>query len=366
MNHVSLERAPHRSRRLSQTSVETWSDATILYGLPLLAVTSLPFPGSRVPLRPTRRALRDALTPGTLVAAVEEATQERQCTACTVLLISSSDERWKTQTVARVRGCVLSTELSESGIVVGDVRLLPDKASVPLATAWAHTPLDSFVWRLFDERLLARRLLDAPAVRLSLAANGGAEALQRCEALVATDAASLSYNIAAKLPLDRVQRRRVHNASCTPTRLRLLLDYAASLSTLRCSTCGHPLAEASDALCVSDDSSFVNRHGFTHSLVTLRSAPGALAVGEPSLEDTWFAGRHWTVACCERCGVHAGWLFTTEAGDGEDAAVALSDAPPTFWGLRVDAIAQKKAAAVEPESEGPRERTALFAAWPEQ
>jgi hypothetical protein len=136
----------------------------------------------------------------------------------------------------------------------------------------------------------------------------------------------------------------------------LLARIASELGTLRCSACSHCWAAAAEALCLTNGNAFVNRYGANHSLITLRRLihDGALkVVSEPSGEDTWFPGYDWAIAVCAACGMHAGWQFT--AG------------PASFWGLRADAIVQRREHGDAEYEDEPEEssRVHTFAVWPQ-
>ena len=53
-------------------------------------------------------------------------------------------------------------------------------------------------------------------------------------------------------------------------------------------------------------------------------APGAVVVGEPTSEFSWFAGCSWSYSMCRGCGAHLGWYF-----EGRD---------PVFHGLILDRL----------------------------
>lgn len=53
-----------------------------------------------------------------------------------------------------------------------------------------------------------------------------------------------------------------------------------------------------------------NPAGLTFEIGCFREAPGCTAVGEPTLEWTWFAGCRWQVALCRQCSLHLGWRYT--------------------------------------------------------
>ena len=55
---------------------------------------------------------------------------------------------------------------------------------------------------------------------------------------------------------------------------------------------------------------FFNPAGKVFRIGCFREAPGAVAIGKPSSEFTWFRGYKWQYGLCRSCGEHLGWLFT--------------------------------------------------------
>jgi hypothetical protein len=51
-------------------------------------------------------------------------------------------------------------------------------------------------------------------------------------------------------------------------------------------------------------------------------AEGALALGSPESEFSWFSGYAWQVAICGRCRAHVGWLY---AGAGAPFAGLIEE-----------------------------------------
>jgi hypothetical protein len=68
-----------------------------------------------------------------------------------------------------------------------------------------------------------------------------------------------------------------------------------------------------------------NPFGITFDFWCFDAAGGALSVGRPTTEHTWFPGHAWSFALCGGCGEHLGWLFEGEA-------------PPRFFGLVCDRL----------------------------
>lgn len=96
----------------------------------------------------------------------------------------------------------------------------------------------------------------------------------------------------------------------------------------RCTICG-ALITYSDRLLTIDGK---NRHQFTNpagvecDFHTFYSCPGAIAVGEPTDEHTWFSGYWWRIALCRECGQHIGWFYE---------AVSRLVPPWSFWGILI-------------------------------
>jgi len=80
---------------------------------------------------------------------------------------------------------------------------------------------------------------------------------------------------------------------------------------LVCRLCRHPIT--TDAERTSVDGRHVhlrtNPFGLEFEIGCFRDAPGARAVGEATLEHTWFAGHTWEIVVCRGCGQHLGWFF---------------------------------------------------------
>lgn len=80
---------------------------------------------------------------------------------------------------------------------------------------------------------------------------------------------------------------------------------------------------------------FVNPIGVECDFHTFYSCRGAVALGEPTLADTWFPGFSWRMAFCRRCGRHLGWYYE---------AVSASESPGEFWGMLLSQLTTKQTA----------------------
>ena len=99
---------------------------------------------------------------------------------------------------------------------------------------------------------------------------------------------------------------------------------------LVCAVCAEPVTADEHRIAVEGR----HRHrrsnpaGIDYEFGCFSRAPGAIAVGSPTSEHTWFAGLSWRIAICRGCGVHLGWRF-----DGTSSA---------FHGLILDRLEAEK------------------------
>lgn len=233
--------------------------------------------------------------------------------------------------VARARHSRFRTGPHGRDFFYADLVTLPDVDAGPPP---AETRLHGLALGMVDARSLATRLCSQPAVRLLLS---DPHALRRRF----PSPTQLSYWAAEHLPLGAHQRADLLASPTTTSRLRLLLDFSAKLDSLVCDCCQQHWADASDVLNLQADeggASYVNRHGYIHSLVTLgKMAPNSVVLtGHPTAEDCWFTGFAWSMLMCARCHSHAGWKYTRAGVDGEgDAQGAIAGGLSEFFGLRV-------------------------------
>lgn len=96
---------------------------------------------------------------------------------------------------------------------------------------------------------------------------------------------------------------------------------------VRCAACRVVVARAADRVerFGAREHDRVNPAGFVFRVACFADAPGARALGAPSLDFAWFPRAPWQVAICRACGVHLGWRFGGEA---------------PFFGLSVEAIVE--------------------------
>ena len=97
-------------------------------------------------------------------------------------------------------------------------------------------------------------------------------------------------------------------------------DEARAERLVRCRVCEHEVARIGDRVTVGSGEvhTFVNPQGQVFPLVCFARAKGVIAIGQPTLEYTWFPGHAWRLGLCRRCGVQLGWFY---------------EGASTFWGL---------------------------------
>lgn len=84
---------------------------------------------------------------------------------------------------------------------------------------------------------------------------------------------------------------------------------------LYCARCGRLVtrrrfARAADG---AHEHALTNPSGRRFRVACYAEAPGVEAVGEATLEHTWFAGHAWRIVHCRDCQVHLGWRFESAA-----------------------------------------------------
>lgn len=81
--------------------------------------------------------------------------------------------------------------------------------------------------------------------------------------------------------------------------------------SIRCKACNKEITDPSYAV-EPHEHTFRNPAGYSFHLLCYSSADGAVEVGEPTQEATWFAGYAWTFAICSNCHNHLGWFYRGE------------------------------------------------------
>lgn len=85
----------------------------------------------------------------------------------------------------------------------------------------------------------------------------------------------------------------------------------ATARAYHCAACTTRICDESDAVAAGPRTHrFTNPAGYTFDVACFTAAPGCRAVGEPTLEHTWFPGHAWRVALCRNCGAQLGWHFS--------------------------------------------------------
>ena len=87
---------------------------------------------------------------------------------------------------------------------------------------------------------------------------------------------------------------------------------------IRCAQCGHAVSTTDQRIEQAGAHShvFENPAGLVFEIGCFRHAPGCRAVGESTVEHTWFPGHAWTIEVCAACGTHLGWAFGPGATGG--------------------------------------------------
>ncbi len=99
----------------------------------------------------------------------------------------------------------------------------------------------------------------------------------------------------------------------------------------QCRTCGGLVTHSDRLLPLGGKSRhlYVNPAGVECDFQTFTSCLGAIALGDPTEEHTWFSGYSWRMAFCRQCGQHLGWFYE---------GVSSSKQPRAFWGVMVSRI----------------------------
>ncbi|XP_060079019.1 protein cereblon-like [Ylistrum balloti] len=141
------------------------------------------------------------------------------------------------------------------------------------------------------------------------------------------DAVELSYWVTQNLPLDDGLRVNLLSIDSAVQRLRCALSIIEKCSILCCKGCGYQVANKNDVFSLSIEGplgAYVNPGGYVHETMTVHKAQNLNLIGRPSTEHSWFPGYAWTIAQCRRCNSHMGWKFTSTMKELK---------PQKFWGL---------------------------------
>lgn len=101
---------------------------------------------------------------------------------------------------------------------------------------------------------------------------------------------------------------------------------------LHCIQCDSLVTHSDQAIRIGGQHDYVlfNPAGRIFRVACFRDAPGALPIGSPSGDFTWFRGYDWRIAQCRGCNAHLGWLYE---GEGP---------PSVFFGLISTMLTEKK------------------------
>jgi hypothetical protein len=80
---------------------------------------------------------------------------------------------------------------------------------------------------------------------------------------------------------------------------------------LACDACRAPITTDAERIEVdgAHGHAFANPAGYVFEIGCFAAAPGCVVHGEPTQEDTWFAGFAWSYADCAACRQHLGWCY---------------------------------------------------------
>lgn len=190
----------------------------------------------------------------------------------------------------------------------------------PQRTAWPH-----WVYRMYDAYNLARRAADMWMQMVELPTLN--DLVNKPE--------TLSYYIASKIPVQDATRQDLLEIDGVVSRLRREIQLLESMDRIRCKSCKNVVARQSDMLVMSSDGPlgvYVNNGGYVHETLTLAKVRGLILKGQPETMHSWFPGYSWTIADCNACESHMGWLFK---------ALKKNLRPRQFWGLRRSQLAEK-------------------------
>ena len=82
---------------------------------------------------------------------------------------------------------------------------------------------------------------------------------------------------------------------------------------LFCAACRHPVTHQDERIQIQGghEHHFANPQGIRFHIGCFRDAGGCAAVGDATMEHTWFRGYAWRIALCTHCRAHLGWRFET-------------------------------------------------------
>lgn len=88
-------------------------------------------------------------------------------------------------------------------------------------------------------------------------------------------------------------------------------------AVVRCRACSHTVTRQGKAIAMrgAHEHTFRNPAGYSFHVLCYSEAPGAVRVGAPVSEATWFPGYTWCFAICDLCRGHLGWWYTAESAD---------------------------------------------------
>lgn len=103
----------------------------------------------------------------------------------------------------------------------------------------------------------------------------------------------------------QIEKKRKENADAR------LAEKTRQEKRLFCAACRRPVTHLDERIHVQGghEHRCTNPHGITYHIGCFREANGCAAIGEATLEYTWFRGYAWRIALCGHCRTHLGWRF---------------------------------------------------------
>nr|CAH8831773.1 unnamed protein product [Trichobilharzia regenti] len=205
-----------------------------------------------------------------------------------------------------------------------DPRLLA-RRDVLAAVAQTYVPLPFWVYRQYDLNYLVS------AIQSELYNWNDTWKVDKWSPELAVP---FSYWLIQNLPISGPLKCHILGIDHVVQRLRALLEVIRRSTAYVCASCDANITSNPHIVCIAQEGSsqtYVNPSGVLHDTVTVShvTTNSLNLVGEASSEYSWFPGYSWTIAHCNACYQHIGWLFT-----------ALNDQlrPRRFWGIRRQAI----------------------------
>jgi len=82
---------------------------------------------------------------------------------------------------------------------------------------------------------------------------------------------------------------------------------------LLCAECSRAITSDSERIEVNGahEHTFVNPNGVIFQIGCFDRVSGIDISGQATEQWSWFNGYSWRIVCCDRCGIHLGWVYLT-------------------------------------------------------